>query len=217
MLLSASLIVRTLPSDSWWRKLLHFIFIISNNHSSFMSIVYNHRTACCVMKFKAVYRLQGSHTLFTYIYIYLYGFCFSTTAKQAWWMSGCGPTGDVRLPAELICGQATSSFTVKPGVQHFITVEPLHHLNMLCWQIKTFSSEECKDDIIAPMSLKNIVIHKELVVEACGCFNHNILGKKIIWKFLFISIFGGKSSKNLFHKYFSQQWNVTNSFIIRCQ
>lgn len=93
MLLSASLIVWTLPSDSWWRKLLHFIFIIANNHLSFTSIVYNLWTACCVMKFKAVYRLQGSHTLFTYIYIYLYGFCFSATGKRAWWMCGRGPTG----------------------------------------------------------------------------------------------------------------------------
>lgn len=70
MLLSAFLIVWTLQSDSWWHKLLHFIFIISNNHFSLTSIVYNRRTACCVMKFKAVYRLEGSQALFTYIYIY---------------------------------------------------------------------------------------------------------------------------------------------------
>lgn len=90
MLLSAFLIVGTFQSDSWWRKLLHFIFIVSNNHYFFMSLVYNGGTVCCIMKFKALHRLEGSHTLFTYIYIYLCGDCFVFTPcqKPLWWMCG---------------------------------------------------------------------------------------------------------------------------------
>lgn len=142
MLLSAFLIVWTLQSDSWWRKLLHFIFIISNNHFFFMSIIYNPQTACCVMKFKAVYRLKGSHYLFTYIYIYLCGCWFSTTGKQVWWMYGCSPTGTCgslqnwtvvrQLPALLWSLEGLSR-----AMFFFFTVEPLHHLSMLNWQIKT--------------------------------------------------------------------------------
>lgn len=82
MLLSAFLIAWTLQSDSWWHKLLHFIFIISNNHLFFMRIVCNRWTACCVMKFQADYRLEGSPTLFTYIYIYLCAFASQQQASR---------------------------------------------------------------------------------------------------------------------------------------
>lgn len=112
MLLSAFLIVWTLQSDSWWHKLLHFIFIISNNHFFFTSTVYNCQTACCIMKFKAVYQLEGSHVLYLYLHVFMWILFFHN--RQTGMMNvGLRSLWDMWLPAELICGQATSSFTVK--------------------------------------------------------------------------------------------------------
>lgn len=104
MLLSAALIAQTLASDSWWRKLLHFIFIVSRDHFPLTSIVYKHGTACCVMKFKAGLSSPGiSHSVYLYLHIFIW-IVFShsgqTDMMNAWLRSCGGFEGLLEKPGE---------------------------------------------------------------------------------------------------------------------
>lgn len=149
MLLSAALIARTLPSDSWWRKLLHFIFIVSRDHFPLTSIVYNHATACCVMKFKAGLSAPGiSHSVYLYLHIFIW-IVFShsgQTGVMNVWLRSC--EGSERDCSSLqdwsVVSQATASFTRKTwrawGWARSPTAEPLRHLRTMCRQLKFLQS-----------------------------------------------------------------------------
>lgn len=146
MLLSAALIARTLPSDSWWRKLLHFIFIVSRDHFPLTSIVYNHGTGCCVMKFKAgLSAPEISHSVYLYLHIFIW-IMFSHSGQTGMmnvWLHSRGELEGVcsSLQDWSVLSQATTSFTRKTWRARSPTAEPLHHLRTLCRQIKF--SESC--------------------------------------------------------------------------
>lgn len=169
MLLSAALIARTLPSDSWWRKLLHFIFIVSRDRFPLTSVVYNRGTACCVMKFEAGLSAPGiSHSVYSYLHIFIW-IVFSHRGR-ADMMNVCvaallrGVGEGLQLSAGLICGQSGDC--------------QLHwKKNLESPRVSTLS-----DSRASPSSQEN----KVLRVMLGGCYSKNVLKGGVYLSYFYI-------------------------------
>lgn len=197
MLLSAALIARTLPSDSWWRKLLHFIFIVSCDHFPLMSIVYNHGTACCVMKFKAgLSAPRISHSVYSYIHIFIW-IVFSHSGQTGMmnvWLRSCEGVGEgLQLSAGLICGQSGNC--------------QLYWKNLESLRVSTLSDSRASSSSqdVAPAN-------KVLRVMLRWCYSKNVLKGDV---FCHISIFTCQRFKIcLANKPQIHGWMSVNQFII---
>lgn len=120
---------------------------------------------------------QGiSHSVYLYLHIFMWILFFRQTGMMNVWLGSCW---DMWLPAELICGQATSSFTVQSGEQHFITAEPLHHLNMLYWRKYIRTQSVLQRNKQKPLLDSFFFFYKQY--SYFRCFNHKILKYILIY------------------------------------